>query len=81
MSEPKTALTAADAVKLFAKQNIAVTVVKTTKGGERVRDPETKRYVTEEVPLAAAHILGINERDGGVRVVTIDGRKYTAKAA
>lgn len=81
MAEPKSAPTAADAVKLFAKQGITVTVVKTDKRGAPVRDPETKRFVTEGVPLAAGHIVGIAERDGEVGITTVDGRKYAAKAA
>lgn len=78
--DSKTSLTAEDAVKLFAKQNITVNVVKTAKGGALVRDPETKKFVTEDVPLAAAHIVGVNERDGCVSITTADGRKYVQSA-
>lgn len=80
MADPKsdfqTPVTKEDAVKLFAKQNITVNVVKTAKGGALVRDAETKKFVTEDVPLAAAHIIGINERAGEVGITTADGRKY-----
>lgn len=75
-SDSKTPITAEDAVKLFAKQNITVNVVKTSKGGVPVRDAETKKFVTEDVPLAAAHVLGVNERAGEVGITTVDGRKY-----
>lgn len=70
-------MTAEEAVKLFAKQGITVTVVKTDKKGP-LRDAETKRFVTETVPLAAAHIVGVNIRDGEVGITTVDGQKFTA---
>lgn len=75
MPDPKSALTAADAVKLFAKQGITVMVVKTNKDGP-VRDAATKRLVTEARPLAAEHIIGVVERDGEVGITTVDGKKY-----
>lgn len=80
MAEPKsdikTPITAEDAVKLFAKQNIVVNVVKTGKGGVPLRDAETKKFVTEDVALAAAHVVGVNEREGCVGITTVDGRKF-----
>lgn len=79
MSETKPQLTAADAVKLFAKQEITVAVVKRDRAGDLVRDPETKRFVTEVKPLAAAHVVGISEREGEVGITTCDGQKYSAK--
>jgi hypothetical protein len=78
--DSKNPLTAEDAVKLFAKQNITVNVVKTAKGGVSVRDTATKKFVTEDVALAAAHIVGINERAGEISITTADGRKYSASA-
>lgn len=80
MAEPKpdskTPFSVEDAVKLFAKQNITVNVVKTGKGGAPLRDAETKKFVTEDVALAAAHVVGVNERAGEVGITTTDGRKY-----
>lgn len=69
-------MAAEDAVKLFAKQAITVRVVKTDrKTSAPLRDADN-RIVTEEQPLAAAHILGINERAGEVGITTVDGQKY-----
>lgn len=73
--DAKTPMSAEEAVKLFAKQSISVNVVKTSKGAP-VREPETGRYVTENVALAAAHVIGVNERAGEVGITTADGRKY-----
>lgn len=78
MLETKIPMTAADAVKLFAKQDITVTVVKRGRDGVLVRDAATKRLVTEVKPLAAAHVVGIVERDGEVGITTADGQKYVA---
>lgn len=75
MPEPKAPLTTADAVKLFAKQGITVTVVKRDKKGP-VRDAVTRRFVTEAVPLEVSHIVGMAEREGEVGITTIDGKKY-----
>lgn len=82
MPDPKSdikaqaALAREDVVKLFAKQGITVSVVKRDKSG-MVRDPKTNRFVTEDKPLAAAHIVGFVERDGEVGITTVDGQKYT----
>ena len=71
-------LIASEAVKLFAKQNIVVNVVKKDKKSAPLRDPDTRRFLTEDVALAAEHIVGINERDGEVGITTVDGQKYVA---
>lgn len=78
MPEQKTPMAAEDAVKLFAKRGITVKVVKADKRGVPQRDADTNRFVTEDQPLAATHIVGINERDGEVGITTVDGQKYTA---
>lgn len=70
----------AEAVKLFAKQDIKVTVVKTDKAGEPLRDPETRKFVTEAVPLAVEHVIGVSEKGGTVGITTADGNKYSAAA-
>lgn len=72
-------MNAADAVKLFAKQEITVNMPKLAKGAT-VRDKETGRAVTEDQPLAASHVVGLRENDGEVTITVADGRKYTSKA-
>lgn len=69
----------AEAVKLFAKQNITVNVVKLDKKSLPLRDPDTRRFITEDVALAAEHIVGINGREGEVGITTVDGQKYVAQ--
>lgn len=76
MPEPKSPLSADDVVKLFSKQAITVAVVKSDRKGVPLRDPATHRFVTEDQPLAAAHIVGIKELDGEVGITTLDGKKY-----
>lgn len=71
-------ITKADAVKLFAKQAIHVNVVRSDKKGAPQRDPDTRRFITEDVPLAAEHIVGVNGREGEVGITTVDGQKYVA---
>lgn len=68
--------TAAEAVKLFAKDGIQVNMPKFTgKGAER------KQEGGELVDLKAEHILAVKEGpDGGVRIVTVDGQKFDAPA-
>lgn len=78
MPEVTTKISAAEAVKLFAKQDISVTLVKRDSKGVPVRDAATKRLVTEAKPLAAAHIVGIAERAGEVGITAADGQKYVA---
>lgn len=72
-------MNAAEAVKAFAKQDITVNMPKLDKSGGPVRDKETGRTITEDQPLAAKHVVGVNERDGGVSITVADGRKYFAK--
>ncbi|MDO8933474.1 MAG: hypothetical protein Q7U97_13855 [Rhodocyclaceae bacterium] len=78
MPEVTPKMTAEEAAKLFAKQNITVKVVKADRKGVPQRDPDTNRYLTEDQPLAAAHIIGIAERAGEVGITTLDGQKYAA---
>lgn len=73
-------MNAAEAVKLFAKQEITVSMPKLDKSGTPVRDKETGRCVTEDQPLAAGHVVGLREGEGEVSITTADGRKYSAKA-
>lgn len=77
-SDVKIPLTVDAAVKLFDKQAITVSVVKTSKTGEPLRDPQTKGFVVEDKPLLAAHVLAVSERPGEIGITTIDGRKYVA---
>lgn len=74
-------LPAAEAVKSFAKSDITVSVVKTGKGSEPQRDPQTSRFLTEMKPLAASHILAAAEDGETVFITTIDGQKYSAPRA
>lgn len=73
----KTLPTAAEAVKLFAKDGIKVNMpVFEGKGTGR------KQTGGELVDLKAEHILAVKEGpDGGVRIVTVDGQKFDAPAA
>lgn len=71
-------LPAAEAVKSFAKSDITVSVVKTGKGGEPQRNPDTNHIITEMKPLAASHILAAMEDGETVSITTIDGRRYSA---
>lgn len=73
-------LSAAEAVKSFAKSDITVSVVK-TKSGEPQRNPETNHIITEMKPLAASYILAAVEDGETVSITTIDGRKYSAPKA
>lgn len=73
-------MNAAEAVKAFAKQDITVNMPKLDKSGAPVRDKETGRFVTEDQPLAAEHVVGMREAGGEVFITTADGRKYSAKA-
>lgn len=74
-------MNAAEVVKMFAKQDIAVNMPKLDKSGSPVRDKESGRIVTENQVLAAEHVVGVSERDGGVSITVADGRKYFAKVA
>lgn len=74
-------LPAAEAVKSFAKSEITVSVVKTGKGSEPQRDPQTNRFVTEMKPLEARHILAAMEDGETVSITTVDGQKYSAPKA
>lgn len=74
-------LPAAEAVKSFAKSDITVSVVKTGKGSEPQRDPQTNRFLTEMKPLAASRILAATEDGETVFITTIDGQKYSAAKA
>jgi ATP:corrinoid adenosyltransferase len=78
MEQVKSALTAVEVVKLFAKQDISVQVVKTGKDGLPQRNADTGTLITEMKPLAAEHIVGSSEKGGGVGITTIDGKKYVA---
>lgn len=84
MSDPKSdpkpdqgaEMTAAEAVKLFAKSGITVAVVKRDGKGAAVRDPVKRCIVTEAKPLAPEHIIAVRQYEGGVTIATVDGRKY-----
>ena len=76
--EKTDALSAADAVALFAKQEISVSVPAAEKGGKPKRDAQTNRYIVEAQPLKAQHILGLRDLGDSVAITTVDGQKYTA---
>lgn len=72
-------ITAAEAVKHFAKQKITVRMPKLGKGGKAMRDEATKRFVMEDQDLAAEHVIGAREDGGKVFITTADGNKYSAE--
>lgn len=69
---------AAEAVKHFAKAGITVRVPTLDKKGEEVRDPETKKFVTEVQKLAAEHIHSARDEGDEIAITTVDGQKYRA---
>jgi len=71
---------AADAIKLFGKQDIQVQEAKPAKlKGEDGK--ERPGFKADMKPLAEKHILSAKEYDDGkVTIVTIDGRRHEARA-
>lgn len=70
-------VSAAEAVKLFSKQNITVQTAKriSVKGDDgKVRDA----FQTKNAELRAEHVLAAKQTDDGtVTITTIDGQKYS----
>jgi len=77
---PKVTIPAAEAIKSFAKTDITVNVPE-LKNGKAIRDPATRRIVTKNEKLAAAHIIGASEDDGLVTIVVADGNRHQAEKA
>lgn len=77
MANPE--ISAAEAVKLFAKQNITVQTAKRVKVTDKETGKVSEPFETKQAPLAAEHVIAVKTLDNGsVRIVTIDGRRYEA---
>jgi hypothetical protein len=71
---------AADAIKMFGKQDIQVQEAKPT-GTKGEDGKERPGFATAMKPLAEKHILSAKEYDDGkVTITTIDGRRHEARA-
>lgn len=74
-------ITAADAVKLFAKANITVRMPVLDKQGAAMRDPDTKRIIMVAEKLSEAHVIGVRDLGDAVSITVADGNKYQASKA
>jgi hypothetical protein len=79
MADPvETPLTKADVLKHFAKKKVQVRIAVKDGKGNHVRDPKTKRIVTEMVSLGEDHITSHRDLGDQVVITTVDGQKHHA---